>query len=333
MDYNRIISQKNTLAIEILDRMYIDDFIDSERKEKAIKDIEWTILYVVQSMALDNKSILMNFFAWMRELFKTLSIDEMHLELLFVNTKTVLTEKYGNQVSEFLKDIDINKSKYSPYLLPENELYDEMVLYRDYLLSANKEKAKEIIDNLVDKGVSIEKIYINVFQEALRYVGEYWLQGKITVAMEHYFTAMTQYIMSTLYNLIFSDTDKSKKILACAIGSELHEVGIRMVADIFEMNGWDARYLGANVPLKDIIKYAEMFEPDIIALSVTMSYHIFNLRETVNALKANELTKKIKIIVGGIPFNNNQDLYKKIGADGYAKNAVEGVIAANELLR
>ena len=202
MNYTEIILEKSSLAKEILTRMYKDEWEDQERKEKALKDVEWTILYIVQSFMLEDKKILQNYFAWMKKLFITLKIDAEHLTILFETTKLVLEERYGGEVTSFLNSIKIEDSVYYPQLLLNNDLYSEMVSYRDFLLNAEKDKAKKVIDDLVENGISIEKIYVNVFQESLRYVGEYWLEGKISVAKEHYFTAMTQYIMSTLYNYI-----------------------------------------------------------------------------------------------------------------------------------
>ena len=42
-------------------------------------------------------------------------------------------------------------------------------------------------------------------------------------------------------------------MVATCIGGELHEIGIRMVADFFEMEGWDTYYLGANTPADAVV--------------------------------------------------------------------------------
>ncbi|MDZ7776615.1 MAG: hypothetical protein U5L09_13885 [Bacteroidales bacterium] len=54
--------------------------------------------------------------------------------------------------------------------------------------------------------------------------------------------------MSQLYPYIFNSQRVGKSMVAATVGGELHEMGIRMVADFFEMEGWDTWYLGANAP-------------------------------------------------------------------------------------
>ena len=204
--------------------------------------------------------------------------------------------------------------------------------YLNALLTSDRSKALQIIREMVDQKIPIQDIYLYVFQETMRHVGALWHNGKIQVGREHYCTIVTQYIMSTLYAEIFKDSKKDKKIMACTVGSELHEMGIRMVADIFELNGWDTNYLGPNLPAEEIVKYAIEYNPDIIALSITMPYHISTLKDTIQVIRNNEYLRDTKIMIGGVPFLHDELLYKKVGADAYAKDAKEGIMIANELL-
>ncbi len=52
----------------------------------------------------------------------------------------------------------------------------------------------------------------------------------------------------------FEGERKNKTLLCACPGTELHEMGARMVADIFENNGWDSIYLGAAVPISAMLK-------------------------------------------------------------------------------
>ncbi len=332
MTIQEAFSQKTILANQILDKMYNTKWDDLERREKAIKDVEWTIIYALQSFKLRNQLILENYYSWMVALFKRLNFELFHLDLLFKETKDHLSEVVDKEIAVFFDTLNLSK-EYSDETMKDNKHNLEMLTFRDFILDAKKNEAKEYVNMLLENGLSIEDVYIYVFQESLRSVGQLWLDGEITVAMEHYYTAMTQYIMSTLYDKIFQSNPTDKKILACSVGSELHEVGIRMVADIFELKGWNTRYLGANVPLDDLISDAADFNPNIIALSVTMPYHIVNLENMIANLKKHPTTKDVTIMVGGRPFADNPDLCKQIGADIYALDALDGVRVANELIK
>ena len=65
----------------------------------------------------------------------------------------------------------------------------------------------------------------------LREVGRLWQMNRLSVAQEHYVTAATQLIMSQLYPLVFRTARRDRRIVAACVGGELHELGVRMVAD------------------------------------------------------------------------------------------------------
>ncbi|MBN2857332.1 MAG: cobalamin-binding protein, partial [Candidatus Delongbacteria bacterium] len=56
--------------------------------------------------------------------------------------------------------------------------------------------------------------------------------------------------------------------------------------------------------------------------SVTMPFNIDKAAEIISAIKNDENMKKVKILVGGRVFNDNPELWKNIGADGYASDPV-----------
>ena len=58
-------------------------------------------------------------------------------------------------------------------------------------------------------------------------------------------------------------------VAACA-ASELHEIGVRMAADFFEMEGWDTFYLGANTPAESVIRTLVERKADVLAVSATI---------------------------------------------------------------
>ena len=90
--------------------------------------------------------------------------------------------------------------------------------------------------------------------------------------------------------------------------------------------------MGANLPIEEVIKVGVNFKPDIIALSITMPYHISNLIDAVSKLRDCREFSNTKILIGGLPFRNNKELVAEINADGYAENAREAVEVAERLL-
>ena len=131
-------------------------------------------------------------------------------------------------------------------------------------MDGDRHSAGKLIIEAVDNGISVKDIYLHVFQSSLYEVGRLWQENKITVAQEHYITAATQLIMSQLYPYISNNEKTGKVLVATSVSRELHEVGVRMVADFFEMDGWKTYYLGANTPTESVIQTIKSKKANLI---------------------------------------------------------------------
>ncbi|MBP1910711.1 cobalamin B12-binding domain-containing protein [Methanolobus bombayensis] len=96
-------------------------------------------------------------------------------------------------------------------------------------------------------------------------------------------------------------------LLLPVVGTELHEMGIRMVADIFEINGWNSFYLGANTPSDSILKILNDNNSDIVLLSVTMIPHLTILSDLIELIKKERKNGSVEIlgILMEVEVNNN----------------------------
>jgi len=179
----------------------------------------------------------------------------------------------------------------------DNTTYEKYFLC---LLKGARNECITIVDDLIDQNVAIEKIYTQIFQRALYQVGEYWEMNKISVATEHMATALTETLMIRLQPKIFSIERIGKKAVVACIANEYHQVGAKMIADIFEMNGWDGYFIGANTPLKDLIHFIKEQKPDLIGLSLSIYFNMPELSKVLAELREN--FTETPILVGGQAF-------------------------------
>lgn len=212
-----------------------------------------------------------------------------------------------------------------------SNLGDAAEEYTRLLLAHDRFAATQLVTGLVKQGVPVKDIYTHIFQYSLYNVGRLWQTNQVTIAQEHFFTAATQMIMSQLYPYIFNSDRIGKRMVAAGVDTNMHDIGIRMVADFFEMAGWDTYYLGGNTPPEAIIEALEMNHPHLLALSATVSQQIGMVQSTITLIRGLPSFKELKILVGGHPFNIVPDLWRKAGADGCAKSAEEAVQLAHRL--
>jgi methanogenic corrinoid protein MtbC1 len=136
--------------------------------------------------------------------------------------------------------------------------------------------------------------------------------------------------MSQFYDQIFSQSRKNLTLLSCAVGSELHEIGVRMLSDIFEYNGWDTFYLGAALPQNAILQAIDEYKPNLIALSVTMPPHLKICEQIIKAIRSKY--PDLLIAVGGQAFLTTQELWEKWDVNFYSPSAAGLLILAEEYI-
>jgi methanogenic corrinoid protein MtbC1 len=105
-----------------------------------------------------------------------------------------------------------------------------------------------------------------------------------------------------------------------------------MVADFFELEGWDTYFLGANTPPESIRHAVEEHRADVLAVSVTMTFHVSHVSALIDDLRKQPGTQKTRVLMGGYSFNLSPQLWKKVGADGYAIDAYKALLEANRVL-
>jgi len=205
-------------------------------------------------------------------------------------------------------------------------------LYLTALMQGDRPAAGRAVHGALERGVSVPELYRYVFEPAQYEVGRLWETREINVAQEHYRTAATQMIMSELYPHIFTSQKSGRTLVSTCVSGDLHEIGLRMVTDLFEMAGWNTFYLGANTPADAVVETLVGRHADVLAISATIAHHQKQVVALIDAVRASAAARHVKILVGGYLFRANPELGHTIGADGVAVNAHDAMALADQLL-
>jgi MerR family transcriptional regulator, light-induced transcriptional regulator len=174
-------------------------------------------------------------------------------------------------------------------------------------------------------------VYSRILQPALAEVGRLWHLGESSVADEHLATATVERVMARLRPHFNRAGRRNRTVLATSVSGDLHAIGVRMVADFFEMDGWDALCLGANTPGEDVQDMLRSTPANLLAVSASGLLHLRELGEMIAAVRAAPDLAGLPILVGGAAFNTIPDLWREVGADGSASSAAAAVDAGNRL--
>lgn len=200
-----------------------------------------------------------------------------------------------------------------------------------YLLTVLEGDARGALDGIakaLDEGLDPRAAYLDVLLAAQDEVGRMWHAGEVTVAEEHFVSDTTERAMALVAHRAERAPPNGKTVLAAAVAGNVHAIGMRAVADLFELEGWRVVSLGADVPVDDVAAAATFFDVDLVALSAALAIQLKVVEETVAVLRR---AAAVKIMVGGSAFAESPDLWRRLGADGYAESATDAVALGAEL--
>lgn len=179
----------------------------------------------------------------------------------------------------------------------------------ELLISGNHAACSEFIHEYA-KNITIPQLYENIIKKSMYEIGELWETNKISVATEHLASSIVEAILNELYSKIISPERTNKKVVVACVENEFHQIGIKMISDVFEMNGWNTYFLGANIPIKDLISFVKKTEPDLLAISLSIYFHLPILEKMIQEFK--QAFPELSILVGGQAFRfGGQDVLLK----------------------
>ena len=123
---------------------------------------------------------------------------------------------------------------------------------------------------------------------------------------------------------------KKGKVVIGVVEGDTHDIGKNLVRLMLETGGFEVLDLGRDIPPAEFVSKAEEYGADIIGIATLMTTTMPGMKEVVDILANKGIRDKFKVIVGGGPIS--PAFAKKIGADGYARNAADAVKVAEELL-
>jgi methanogenic corrinoid protein MtbC1 len=174
------------------------------------------------------------------------------------------------------------------------ELYQR---YLDGLLTNDRELCRTSFVQWLDTTPDLPPLYEGLVRRSLYEVGELWEQGKISVAKEHLATAISESLLNLTYPRLFAEPRNGKSAVVTCVANEYHQIGGRMVADMFELHGWRGHFLGANTPLPDLIAFIAEKKPDAVALSLATVLNLDRLLAATAEIRA--AFPAVPILVGG----------------------------------
>ena len=292
---------------------------------RCLEDARFHLQYLATALEAKSVAMFLDYVGWTKVVLARRNISERDLEQNLEITARVLDDYPDAQpyVRAAIEQLPSMPDDVPTFLDPRAPLWSVASEYLSALLRGSRRDAQQIVFAALDGGASLRDIYRQVFEPVQREIGRLWQLNQVSVAQEHFCTAATQHIMTQLYGRMFAGEQANRRAVAMCVGGELHEVGLRIVTDLLELEGWQTWYLGASVPPAAAVQLCVDHNADVLLVSATLPPHIAQVTEVIRLFRARPELSRATVLVGGRAFRNADALWRTIGADGYAADADE----------
>ena len=187
----------------------------------------------------------------------------------------------------------------------ESDLAEWRQAYFQSILMGQEERAVALVNGMLARRLSMERIYTDVFQWALYQVGELYAGGLTDEAHEHVASAITERMMAKVAQFYTPMTRTSYRAVLGCVADNWHTLGLRMLADGLKGLGWETLFVGANVPSGSFVAMVASARPDLVVVSCSIEAQLPQTRDLLVRLRQLSVSRseqRFLLVAGGFFF-------------------------------
>lgn len=300
--------------------------------EACREDINHHLDYLDGALATDEPALFTNYAIWLKDVLTSRGVPISHLAESFDLLSVFFAEHLPAADAELLgailatgRDVLGRDDLPSPYLHARVPALPDAARYGEAILSGNFRSAGELMSRTMQAGLTLSEASVRLIQPAMYEVGRQWQGNRITVAREHLATAISQNVLAQAYLQADFAPSVGRTAMFSAVAGNHHSLGLRMLADAFETRGWNSIYLGADVPIADLVRELDASKPDLLCLSLSLPSHLAVAHETLERLRSELGSRCPPIWIGGQATLVGERVSQSVKADGWAADALHAL--------
>jgi methanogenic corrinoid protein MtbC1 len=208
-----------------------------------------------------------------------------------------------------------------------NDMTDEEKQLVEWLADMNEDDAIALSNKMLLEDKKDPMRVLELCRTAMDIVGKRFEEGEYFLPELVLAGEMLDNIGSVAKPLIKQgeggEAKKLGKVLIGTVHGDLHDIGKNIVSFMLDINGFDVKDIGIDVPVKTFIDEINAYQPDVVGLSGFLTLAFDSMKETIAAFDSAGMRDKFKIMIGGGQIDETVRAYT--GADAFGVNAVEAV--------
>ena len=199
------------------------------------------------------------------------------------------------------------------------------------IIQGRKDESAAVIKKLLETTAPID-IIDNEFIPSLNVVGKQFERGEIFLpqlmqsaqAVQNGFAIIKDHMGQTGQKQVAKG-----RIIMATVHGDIHDIGKNIVSMILESYGYEIIDLGKDVPAAVVVDAIRDNDIRLVGLSALMTTTVKSMKDTITAVR--EAGSDCMFFVGGAVMSTEYAEF--VGAEHYAKDAMESVAIANEFFK
>ena len=209
-------------------------------------------------------------------------------------------------------------------------LREKEILLKDSLVNLDEESFMKYLEELISSGEDPWKIILGPMSEAMEEIGKLFEEGEYFIAEMLKAASIFKKALDKL-GIGAEGGGNLGTVVIGTVKGDVHDIGKSLVATMLKASGFKVIDLGVDVDADTFIRAVKEYRADILAMSSLLTTTRDYMSVVIRRLEEEGLRGRVKVLIGGL--STSPEFAKSIGADGWAKNAIEAVEVAKSLLR
>ncbi len=197
------------------------------------------------------------------------------------------------------------------------------------MLVLDYENVKNILLDSINNSENQDFTSEELLIESQKKFGELWVQGDIALSQVYMAGKICEDVIEEISPNFKPKNLYSEKIYTVVL-EDFHILGKKMLDSILRIAGFKISDYGFGISVEALLEKLKQDNPQLLLISTLMLNSALRVKVLVDEMK--KLKLRTKVIVGGAPFNIDSDLWKNVGADGYAPTATKSIEVIKQLL-
>jgi methanogenic corrinoid protein MtbC1 len=210
----------------------------------------------------------------------------------------------------------------------------EIDAFTSLVLSADDSGSHGFIDDLRQRGLSLERVYLELLAPAARHLGELWEDDRcvfsdVSIALLRLHRMVHGF--GDAFQNEASVAPHAARVLLIPLPGEQHSFGLSVVAAFFRRAGWTVSSGGVD-SLDDLRRMVRREHFSLIGLSTGCQTQLDTMASSIRMVRRLSRNHNIVVMVGRPLFRDHPELAAAVGADGTAADGRQATLCAEQLL-